>query len=94
MSVLLRTEGVHKSYGGVQALDTARSRSARAGGRPDRAERIGQDHAVQRHHRVRKADAGEVYLGGRRITNSPPDKVFALGIGRTFQLTRIFPASR
>jgi ABC-type branched-subunit amino acid transport system ATPase component len=31
-----------------------------------------------------------VYLGGRRITNIAPDKVFALGIGRTFQLTRIF----
>jgi ABC-type branched-subunit amino acid transport system ATPase component len=39
-----------------------------------------------------KADAGEVYLADRRITNSAPDKVFALGIGRTFQLTRIFPS--
>ena len=38
-----------------------------------------------------KADAGEVYLADRRITNIAPDKVFALGIGRTFQLTRIFP---
>ncbi|HEV3380591.1 MAG TPA: ATP-binding cassette domain-containing protein, partial [Trebonia sp.] len=39
-----------------------------------------------------KADAGEVYLADRRITNLAPDKVFALGIGRTFQLTRIFPS--
>jgi len=33
-----------------------------------------------------------VYLADRRITNIAPDKVFALGIGRTFQLTRIFPS--
>src|SRR6266568_3824350 len=37
-----------------------------------------------------KADAGQVYLGGKKITNVAPDKVFAFGIGRTFQLTRIF----
>src|SRR5581483_10903964 len=35
---------------------------------------------------------GAVYLGERMITNSSPDKVFNAGIGRTFQLTRIFPA--
>jgi ABC-type branched-subunit amino acid transport system ATPase component len=38
-----------------------------------------------------KADAGQVYIGDRNITNIAPDKVFASGIGRTFQLTRIFP---
>jgi len=37
-----------------------------------------------------KADAGHVYLDGKQITNVSPDRVFALGIGRTFQLTRIF----
>ena len=37
-----------------------------------------------------KADAGHVYLADRKITNVSPDRVFALGIGRTFQLTRIF----
>jgi len=36
-------------------------------------------------------DAGDVYLGDRKITNLRPQRVFALGIGRTFQLTRIFP---
>ena len=38
-----------------------------------------------------RVDAGEVYRGDRRITNLPPQRVFAQGIGRTFQLTRIFP---
>ena len=35
-------------------------------------------------------DDGEVYLGDKRITNAAPDKVFSAGIGRTFQLTRVF----
>jgi ABC-type branched-subunit amino acid transport system ATPase component len=38
-----------------------------------------------------RLDAGEVYLDGRKITNARPQRVFAAGIGRTFQLTRIFP---
>ena len=36
-------------------------------------------------------DTGTVLFHGRSITNSTPDRVFSLGIGRTFQLTRIFP---
>ena len=92
MSALLRRPGVRKAFGGVQALRRLRGRG-RAGsitgliGPNGRARRL-----VQRHHRVRAADAGQVYL--RRTTRSPgsaPDRVFALGIGRTFQLTRIFP---
>jgi len=37
-----------------------------------------------------KPDQGSVSLEGTDITNERPDKVFSLGIGRTFQLTRIF----
>jgi ABC-type branched-subunit amino acid transport system ATPase component len=37
-----------------------------------------------------RTDRGEGYLNGSKITNLPPDKVFTLGIGRTFQLTRVF----
>src|SRR4029077_8607532 len=33
---------------------------------------------------------GEVRFRGAEITNAPPDRVFNLGIGRTFQLTRLF----
>ncbi len=33
---------------------------------------------------------GEVHFSGAEITNAPPDRVFKLGIGRTFQLTRLF----
>jgi len=38
-----------------------------------------------------RADSGEIYLGGRRITGASPRRIFKLGVGRTFQLTRIFP---
>ena len=33
---------------------------------------------------------GQVHFNGSEITNAPPDRVFKLGIGRTFQLTRMF----
>lgn len=38
-----------------------------------------------------KVDAGTIAYAGRPITNATPDKIFGMGIGRTFQLTRIFP---
>ena len=95
MSALLRTEGVQKSFGGVHALDTCTievSEGTVAGliG-PNGSGKTTLFNVITGYA---KADAGEVYLADRRITNIAPDKVFALGIGRTFQLTRIFPASR
>ncbi len=36
-------------------------------------------------------DEGEILFEGTSITNATPDKVFRLGMARTFQLTRIFP---
>jgi neutral amino acid transport system ATP-binding protein len=93
MSVLLRTEGVHKSYGGVRALDTCTIEveegtvTGLIG--PNGSGKTTLFNVITGYA---KADAGDVYLADRRITNIAPDKVFALGIGRTFQLTRIFPS--
>ena len=93
MSVLLRTEGVHKSYGGVRALDTCTIEvnegtvTGLIG--PNGSGKTTLFNVITGYA---KADSGEVYLADRRITNLAPDKVFALGIGRTFQLTRIFPS--
>ena len=36
-------------------------------------------------------DSGDVLFNGQSIANLGPDRVYALGIGRTFQLARIFP---
>ena len=93
MSALLRTEGVRKSYGGVHALDTCTIEVAEGTVAgligPNGSGKTTLFNVITGYD---KADAGEVYLADRRITNIAPDKVFALGIGRTFQLTRIFPS--
>ena len=39
-----------------------------------------------------RVQQGRCSFRGAEITNAPPDRVFGLGIGRTFQLTRLFPA--
>jgi neutral amino acid transport system ATP-binding protein len=93
VTALLRTEGVHKAFGGVRALDACTievQRGTIAGliG-PNGSGKTTLFNVITGYD---KADAGEVYLADQRITNRPPDKVFALGIGRTFQLTRIFPS--
>ena len=93
MSALLRTEGVHKSFGGVRALDTCTVEVAEGTVSgligPNGSGKTTLFNVITGYA---KADAGEVYLADRKITNIAPDKVFALGIGRTFQLTRIFPS--
>jgi len=93
MSALLRTEGLAKAYGGVQALDGASIEVAPgtiAGliG-PNGSGKTTLFNVITGYAR---ADAGQVFLEGRAITNIKPERVFALGIGRTFQLTRIFPS--
>ena len=91
MSVLLRTEAVSKAFGGVQALSEASievdegSIAGLIG--PNGSGKTTLFNVITGYERV---DAGQVYLGGRQITNTAPDKVFAAGIGRTFQLTRVF----
>ena len=37
------------------------------------------------------ADQGSISFQGQALRRATPDKVFRMGIGRTFQLTRIFP---
>jgi neutral amino acid transport system ATP-binding protein len=93
VTALLRTEGIHKSFGGVQALDacTVQIDEGTVAGLigPNGSGKTTLFNVITGYA---KADSGEVYLSGTKITNSAPDKVFALGIGRTFQLTRIFPS--
>ena len=38
-----------------------------------------------------KCSAGKVAFKGREITNSAPDAIYRMGIGRTFQLIELFP---
>jgi neutral amino acid transport system ATP-binding protein len=91
MTALLRIEDVCKAFGGVQALDKCGfevEQGSIAGliG-PNGSGKTTLFNVITGYERT---DQGEVYLNDRKITNLPPDKVFALGIGRTFQLTRVF----
>jgi len=92
MTATLRAEGVTKSFGGVQALAgcsltvPAGSISGLIG--PNGSGKTTLFNVMTGYERI---DSGQVYLGDRQITGAPPHRVFALGVGRTFQLTRIFP---
>jgi neutral amino acid transport system ATP-binding protein len=91
VSVLLRTQGVCKTFGGVQALDGC-SIEVEQGSiagliGPNGSGKTTLFNMITGYGRV---DRGDVFLGDRKITNLPPDKVFGHGIGRTFQLTRVF----
>src|SRR5579871_631483 len=91
MTALLRVEGVCKAFGGVQALNGCAlevEKGSIAGliG-PNGSGKTTLFNVITGYEHV---DDGDVYLSDRKITNLAPDKVFALGIGRTFQLTRVF----
>ena len=92
MTALLRAEGVAKAFGGVQALQdcTVEVEQGTIAGLigPNGSGKTTLFNIMTGYERV---DSGDVYLGDKKITNRPPQRVFALGIGRTFQLTRIFP---
>ena len=89
---LLEAHQVSKSFGGIRALDACSitvEQGAIAGliG-PNGSGKTTLFNVMTGYERV---DAGEVRFRGTSITNATPDRIFGLGIGRTFQLTRIFP---
>ena len=91
MSALLEVEGVCKSFGGLQALtDTslsvAQGQIAGLIG-PNGSGKTTLFNVMTGYERCH---AGEIRLNGESITRAPPERVFALGIGRTFQITRLF----
>ena len=92
MTALLSTDGVKKAYGGVQALNgaTISVEEGTVAGLigPNGSGKTTLFNVITGYERP---DEGRVCFGDKVITNYPPDKVFAAGIGRTFQLTRIFP---
>lgn len=88
----LEAQGICKSFGGIRALDTC-SISVEEGSitgliGPNGSGKTTMFNVVTGYERI---DAGSVHFKGQSITNISPDKVFRLGIGRTFQLTRVFP---
>ncbi len=91
MSSLIEVGGVHKSYGGVKALSDCdlEVHEGEINGLigPNGSGKTTLFNVITGYERIQQ---GEVRLRGGEITNAPPDRIFGLGIGRTFQLTRLF----
>jgi branched-chain amino acid transport system ATP-binding protein len=92
MSNLIEVQGVSKSYGGLNALSLCdlEVREGEINGLigPNGSGKTTLFNVVTGYERIQQ---GKVSFRGTDITNAPPDRVFKLGIGRTFQLTRMFP---
>ncbi len=89
---LLEAQDISKSFGGIHALDTC-SVSVEPGSitgliGPNGSGKTTMFNIMTGYEQV---DSGQVRFREQPITNIAPDKVFRLGIGRTFQMTRIFP---
>jgi len=91
VSTLIEVEGVSKAFGGLRALDGCELSVAEGSITgligPNGSGKTTLFNVITGYER---ADAGAVRLFGRPVTRASPDRVFKLGIGRTFQLTRIF----
>ncbi len=89
---LLEVKAVSKAFGGIQALSscsiTVEQGSITGLIGPNGSGKTTLFNVITGYERV---DSGAILLSGKSITNAKPDTVFSLGIGRTFQLTRIFP---
>ncbi|MBV8998221.1 MAG: ABC transporter ATP-binding protein [Solirubrobacterales bacterium] len=91
MSTLLEASGVCKSFGGLQALsDTSLSvEEGQVAGLigPNGSGKTTLFNVMTGYERCSE---GEIRLRGESITRATPERVFALGVGRTFQITRLF----
>jgi neutral amino acid transport system ATP-binding protein len=91
-AALLRADHVSMAFGGVHALNdcTVEVDQGTITGLigPNGSGKTTLFNVITGYERV---DSGDVFMDNTKITNAPAQRAFALGIGRTFQLTRIFP---
>lgn len=89
---LLEAENISKSFGGIEALSgcCVRVEEGEIAGLigPNGSGKTTLFNVLTGYERP---DVGTVRMRGRSITNASPRAVFRMGVGRTFQLTRIFP---
>lgn len=88
---ILETTQISKAFGGIQALDTC-SIKVEEGEimgliGPNGSGKTTLFNVITGYI---PPDTGEVQFNAKSITRSRPDQIFNLGLGRTFQLTRIF----
>ena len=91
MSAMLEVRGIARAFGGVKALNgvdlTVERGSITGLIGPNGSGKTTLFNVITGYV---TPDSGTVRFEGVDITRSKPNQVFALGIGRTFQLTRIF----
>ena len=90
--VVLQVDGLHKAFGGVQAVEDV-SFALNAGELlaligPNGA---GKSTCFNMLNGQLAPDSGLVRLGGRDIVGLSPRAIWRLGVGRTFQITATFP---
>jgi neutral amino acid transport system ATP-binding protein len=89
---ILQVTDIHKSYGGIKALAgcTMTFEEGAINGLigPNGSGKTTLFNVISGYE---AADKGRVTFRGMDITKAKPDRVFRLGLGRTFQITRIFP---
>ena len=89
----LRVERLSRHFRGVKAVDDASftvgpgQTVALVG--PNGA---GKSTLIQLLSGVEKPSSGHVFLDGRRIDGLAPERIARLGLGRSFQTSRVFPA--
>ena len=89
----LVVEKVSKNFGGLRALDNI-SFSVESG---DRLALIGPNGAGKTSlfnliSGISRPSRGRIFLFGRDVTKASPHQIAGLGVGRTFQITSLFPA--
>jgi neutral amino acid transport system ATP-binding protein len=89
---LLEIRGISKAFGGIQALDNC-SLAVEEGSitgliGPNGSGKTTLFNVITGYERP---DAGTVTFKGVDITAESPSRIFGMGLGRTFQLVRIFP---
>jgi ABC-type branched-subunit amino acid transport system ATPase component len=91
MSALLEVHDVRKSFGGLHALSRCSFAVERGSVTgligPNGSGKTTMFNVITGYER---ADAGTIRFDGRDITGLRADRVGALGLGRTFQLSRVF----
>lgn len=89
---ILQVADVSKSYGGIRALAgcTMTFEEGAINGLigPNGSGKTTLFNVISGYE---AADAGRVTFRGKDITNAKPERIFSMGLGRTFQITRIFP---
>ncbi|MCD1619581.1 ATP-binding cassette domain-containing protein [Salipiger manganoxidans] len=90
---LLVARGISKQFGGLKAVDevsiSVRDRSLHALIGPNGA---GKTTAFNLMSGLHTPDGGEVTLAGRPLSGRSPEEISEAGIGRSFQITNLFPA--